>query len=119
MASFEVKEAMLLSESITRHPASRLSLRGEAPLGIPWHPCQGRASAGFPPFVASSLRRFVASSLRLLVRPAPRARELLGQIAHHGLGVAEEHERLVREVQLVVDAREAGVLAALDGVDRL
>src|SRR5262245_3838492 len=44
MASFAAKGAMLLSESITRHPASRLSLRGEAPLGIPWHPCQGRAS---------------------------------------------------------------------------
>src|SRR5262245_16627895 len=49
--------------------------------------------------------------------PGPGARQLLRQVSDHRLGVAEEHEGLVEEVELVVDAGEAGVLAALDGED--
>src|SRR5207245_1218446 len=47
------------------------------------------------------------------------ARELLHQVADHRLGVAEQHPGVVLDVQLVVDPRKAGVLAALDGQHRL
>src|SRR6266704_2303402 len=51
-----------------------------------------------------------------LVRSAA-ARQLLDQLADDRLGVAEQRPGLVGVVQLVVDAGEAGVLAALDGDD--
>src|SRR4051794_26285916 len=43
--------------------------------------------------------------------------EFLGEGAHHALGVAEEHEGLLEEVDLVLDAGEARVHAPLDRHD--
>src|SRR3989441_10162694 len=48
---------------------------------------------------------------------AAAARELLDEVADHRLGVTEQHPRVVLNVQLVVDAGEARILAALDGED--
>src|SRR5438093_9960765 len=49
-----------------------------------------------------------------LVYAAP-ARELPDQVADHRFRVAKQHPRVVLHIQLVVDAGEAGILAALDG----
>lgn len=45
------------------------------------------------------------------------AGEAFHQFPYHGFGVAEEHPCFVVEVEFVINAREARVLAALDGKD--
>ena len=55
----------------------------------------------------------------LLVHQHTTTDELFGEIADDDLGIAEEHPRVLFEVQFVFDACKSGILTALDRQDEL
>src|SRR6185437_7383111 len=57
--------------------------------------------------------RIVLSGLRL----PPCCAQLLHNVAHECLGIAEQHERVVHVVERIVDAGEARIHTALDHHD--
>src|SRR5262245_60396358 len=61
--------------------------------------------------------RSLARSSRDLVN-SPFAGKRLHNVRHHGLGVAEYHERIVGGVEFVIDTRKTGLHGALDGDTR-
>src|SRR5258705_6116259 len=71
----------------------------------PWDGTAGRPR--YRPRIASRRRISLCASMD------PPSTELFDEIAQHRLRISEQHPRIVADVELIVDAGEARILAAL------